>query len=204
MKKFLFSVLAILFFANYAQAQAYEGMIKIKKVEEPAIIMMYRYPASVVENAFKAHLTDKRLKGSKSNGFLVYANSIIGEIAPMPLDYSFKFDKSGKKDKEVTTVYLRMLGANALVTDNDRASMVQGAKAFLESIVPVVEQSDLVDQIKKQESVVLQEEKKLKKLKDDQSDLEKKLKDNEKKQYDQENVLRSQRNFLDNLKSKKK
>jgi hypothetical protein len=204
MKKISLSVLAILLFAGYSQAQAYEGTLKIKKVEEPAIIMVYNYSADVVENAFKANLADKRLKGSTSKGFLVYGSSIISEISPASLDYSFKFDEKGKRDKTTTTVYLLINGANVLVAGNDRDILVRNAKVFLENMMPMIEKSNLVEQIKKQENVLVQEEKKLKKLKDDQDDLEKKLKDNSKKQDAQQKEVNSQRSILDDLKARNK
>lgn len=200
MKKFLLAAVATLLFANYISAQAYEGILKVKKVEEPAIIMVYNYPADVVENAFKARLADMRLKGDKSKGFLVYSRSIINEVAPTPLDYSFKFDENGKKGKETTTVYMLMKGDNSL--SNDPATMARNAKSFLESMMPGVEKSNLIAQIKKQEEVMVKEEKRLKELKDDQSDLEKKLKENETKQQSQQKVIESQRSILADLKAK--
>lgn len=181
-------------------AQAYEGTLKVKKVEEPAIVMVYNYPSEIVENAFKARLADKRLKGDKSRGFLVYNRSVISEVAPSPLDYSFKFDEKGKKGKETTTVYLLMKGDNSLA--NDPTIVGRNAKSFLESMIPGVEKSNLIAQIKQQEEVLVKEEKRLKELKEDHSDLEKKLKDNEKKQGAQEKVIASQKDILSDLKAR--
>lgn len=200
MKKLFFAFIATVALANYASAQAYEGSLKVKKVEEPAIIMVYNYPSEIVENAFKARLADKRLKGDKSKGFLVYGKSLINEVASSPLDYSFKFDEKGKKGKETTTVYMLMKGDNSLA--NDPATVSRNAKTFLESMMPGVEKSNVIAQIKQQEEVLVKEEKRLKELKDDHSDLEKKLKDNEKKQESQEKVIASQKNILSDLKAK--
>lgn len=200
MKKVFLAATFMLLFTGFVSAQAYEGTIKIKKIDEPAIIMVYNYPEEVVENAFKAKLADKRLKGNNSRGFLVYNGSVISEITSAPLDYSFKFDEKGKKGKETTTVYLLMKGDNSLA--NDAASMGRNAKSFLENMVPAVEQSNTIAQIKKQEEVLAKEEKQLRELKKDQGDLEKKLKDNEKKQNSQEKVIESQKSILADLKAK--
>ena len=200
MKKFLLGLIAIVAVTGIVSAQAYEGTLKVKKVEEPAIVMVYNYPSEIVENAFKARLADKRLKGDKSRGFLVYNRSVISEVASSPLDYSFKFDEKGKKGKETTTVYLLMKGDNSLA--NDPTIVGRNAKSFLESMIPGVEKSNLIAQIKQQEEVLVKEEKRLKELKEDHSDLEKKLKDNEKKQGAQEKVIASQKDILSDLKAR--
>lgn len=200
MKKFLLGLIAIVAVTGIVSAQAYEGTLKVKKVEEPAIVMVYNYPSEIVENAFKARLADKRLKGDKSRGFLVYNRSVISEVASSPLDYSFKFDEKGKKGKETTTVYLLMKGDNSLA--NDPTIVGRNAKSFLESMIPGVEKSNLIAQIKQQEEVLVKEEKRLKELKEDHSDLEKKLKDNEKKQEAQEKVIASQKDILSDLKAR--
>lgn len=200
MKKLFFAIIATLAFTNFISAQAYEGKLKIKKVEEPAIVMVYNYPSEIVENAFKARLADKRLKGDKSKGFLVYNRSVITEVTTSPLDYSFKFDESGKRGKETTTVYLLMKGDNSLASDP--ATMSSSAKSFLESMIPDVERSNVIVKIKQQEEIMVKEEKKLKSLKDDQDDLEKKLQKNKKEQNSQQKVIESQRNILSDLKAK--
>ncbi|MFV0604902.1 MAG: hypothetical protein ACK5NK_03580 [Niabella sp.] len=200
MKKTLFTAVAAFLFTTFVNAQAYEGSLKIKKVEEPAIVMVYNYSEDIVENAFKAALADKRLKGDKSKGFLVYNRSIISDISGTPLDYSFKFDEKGKKGKESTTVYMLMKGDNSL--SNDPATVSINAKLFLENMIPHVGKSYLIFEIKRQEDVLVKEEKKLKSLQDDHSDLEKKLKDNESKQGSQEKVIESQQRILSDLKAK--
>ena len=161
--------------------------------------MDYKYPADVVENAIKAKLADKRLKGNKSRGFLVYTYSQLAEIAAAPLDYSFKFDESGKRGNESTTVYLLMKGDNSAARDG--ATMARNAKSFLENMVPAVQQSNTIAQIKRQEDMLVKEEKLLRELKKDHEDLDKKIKDNEKKQAAQEKVIESQRRILTDLKS---
>lgn len=68
MKKLFLMGLSIFVFSIFASAQAYQGVLKHKKTEEPAIIMVYSYPGEVIENALKAKVADMRLKGGKSKG----------------------------------------------------------------------------------------------------------------------------------------
>lgn len=201
MKKLLFALIATLISGSVIYAQAYEGILKVRKVEEPAIVMVYDYPGDIVESAFKARLADKRLKGNKSRGFLNYSNSVITEIAPAPLDYSFKFNQAGKRGKEKTTVYLLMRGGGNNLS-SDPAMMARNAKSFLESAVPDVQRSHTISQIKRQEEVLVKEEKKLRELKNDQADLEKKLEKNKKDQNSQERVIQSQNDILSDLKAR--
>lgn len=202
MKKVICFCLAAMILTNICFAQAYEGTVKYKKIQQPAIVMVYNYPAEIVENALKARLADKRLKGSTSKGFIRYNNSVISEISKTPLDYSFRVEESGRRDKKIATVYMVMEGSNAIA--NDAASYAANGKLFLNQLTPNVEQSNYIAQIKKQEELMVKEEKKLKELKDDNESLQKKIKENEKQQATQQKVIASQNSILRDLKSKLK
>lgn len=202
MKKLLLLCFVFFSFSGFTFSQAYQGTLKSKKSEEPAIIMVYSYPSEVVENALKAKMADLRLKGDKSKGLWVYSNVVINEITANSLDYSFKIDESGKKGNEQTTLYMIMQGSNALA--GDPATMAANGKVFLEKLVSDVERSNVIMQIKKQEEILVKEEKKLKGLADDHSSLEKKLKENEADQEKQQRIINSQKSILDDLKAKQK
>lgn len=202
MKKVICFCFAAMILTNICFAQAYEGTVKYKKIQQPAIVMVYNYPAEIVENALKAKLADKRLKGSTSKGFIRYNNSVISEISKTPLDYSFRIEESGRRDKKIATVYMVMEGSNAIT--NDAASYAANGKLFLNQLTPNVEQSNYITQIKKQEELMVKEEKKLKELKDDNESLQKKIKENERQQATQQKVIASQNSILRDLKSKLK
>lgn len=199
MKQIFVFTLAV-FCSLAVSAQAYEGTVKIKKVEQPAIIMAYTYPKEVVENGIKAKMADLSLKGKSSKGLLVYGNSTISEIIFSPLDYSFKLYETGKRDSKNTTVYMIMEGSNAL--SGDPITIAANAKRFLQNLVPYVERSNIVMQIKAQEEIMASEEKKLKDLKDDQQKLEKKLEENKKDQEKQGKIIASQQTILSDLKAR--
>ncbi|MFT3904281.1 MAG: hypothetical protein QM727_13990 [Niabella sp.] len=198
MKKCLSFLFVALAFATYTNAQqAYEGVLKVKKNEQPAVVIDYNYPKDVVESALKAALSDKRLKPSSKKGVIKCSGAVISEVSPMPLDYSFNLKTNGKKGKETTSVYMIMEGSNALA--GDAASYARGGKSFLESLAPGVEKSNRVSELKKQEEILAKEEKKLKDLKSDQSSLEKKLSDNKREQDKQSNVVSSQRSVVEGI-----
>lgn len=202
MKQFLLLGIMMVGFSLIGKAQAYETKLKVKKIEQPAIAMDYSFSEEAVENALKAKMADKRVKGGKSKGLYLYKAAVLDEVTATPLDYSFKTEEKGKKGKETTTLYMIMEGDNAISVNP--ALISANAKSFLQNLVGNVEQSDLVLQIKKQEEILVKEEKRLKNLKDDHSSLEKKLKENESDQEKQQRVINSQKMILDDLKAKQR
>ncbi len=198
--KILLSAFFIVALCQFTWGQASEGKIKFRKEIQPAIVMTFPYSTTIVENALNARMADKRIPGKKSRGFLVFQQADINEISSVPLDYSFKIESSGKKDAEQSTVYLVMEGASVLA--GDPAVIGANAKKFLEGLVPDVERSHVVSQIKKQEEILAREEKKLKNLEEAHTNLEKKLKENEDEQEKQQKVLLSQKSIVDDLKTK--
>ncbi|MFT4095433.1 MAG: hypothetical protein QM640_17530 [Niabella sp.] len=192
-------ILGLGLFSLKVTAQAYEGKVKYGKTEEPAIIMVYNYPEEVVVNALNAKFADKRLKGHRNKGFLLYSNVVINEVSRNMLDYSFKIDESGKKGSEKTTVYMVMQGSGNI---DDISSLSRNGKSFLEDMTADVKRSHNVMQIKKQEALLIEEETKLKELQNEQKGLEEKIEKNKARQQTQEKIIASQKMMLDDLKSK--
>ena len=193
MKKFL-TILTLVITTGTAIAQkAQEGRIQYKKTDQPAILITYNYPAEVVDNALKAKMADLRLTGQSNRGFLTYKNSIIPSITSSKLDYSFKTEQLGSKGNEKTTLYLLMEGSGNI--SGDAVVLASKAKAFLEDLSSNVTRSNTIFQIKKQEAIMVDEEKKLKTLQDAYSALDQKVKA-------QEKIVASQKSILDDLKAK--
>ncbi|ANH82393.1 hypothetical protein A8C56_16740 [Niabella ginsenosidivorans] len=180
--------------------KAYEGKIKYKKAEEPAIVIEYNYPREVVENALKAKMADLRLTGQETRGILTYPNSVITSITPSKLDYTFKTEQTGKSGNWKTTLYMLMEGAGNI--SGDAVVLASNAKSFLESLNDNVRRSNTILEIKKQEAIMVDEEQKLKSLQDEYSALEKKMEANKQAQAAQEKVVASQKSILDDLKAK--
>ncbi|MBO9619741.1 MAG: hypothetical protein J7539_11980 [Niabella sp.] len=189
MKKILmFLALATITGTVFAQ-KAQEGRIQYKKTDEPAILITYDYPAAVVDNALKAKMADLQLTGQNSRGFLVYKNSVISAITSSKLDYSFKTQPQGSK----TTLYLLMEGSGSI--SGDAAVLASRAKAFLEDLNGNVVKSNTIFQIKKQEAIMVDEEKKLNTLRENYNALDQKVKA-------QEKIVASQKSILEDLKAK--
>lgn len=182
-----------------ASAQAFEGRVKYGKTEEPAIVMVYDYPEGIVENAFVAKFADKQYKYSRSKGFFLYPNAVIADVSKSKLDYYFKLEEDGKRTDKKTTVYMIMQGAGAI---DGAAQLATRGKSFLEKMTASVERSNRVAEIKKQEALLVDEEKNLADLEAAQKELEDKLAANQSKQAAQEKIIASQKMILEDLKAK--
>ncbi|GAB3424272.1 hypothetical protein [Niabella aquatica] len=179
-----------------ASAQAFEGKVKNGKTEEPALVMVYDYPQTIVENAFVAKFTDNQLTGSLNKDFRLYANAVIPEISKSKLDYYFKIDPT---TKEKTTVYMVMHGAGDIEGAEQLGSR---GKSFLENMVADVKRSHNITHIRKQEALLVEEEEALASLQKEQKELEEKLAVNKAKQDVRQKIIDSQKMMLDDLKAK--
>ena len=179
-----------------ASAQAFEGKVKNGKAEEPALVMVYDYPQTIVENAFLAKFADKQLTGSLNKDFRLYPNAVITEISKSKLDYYFKIQTTAK---EKTTVYMIMHGAGDIEGADQLGNR---GKSFLESMAADVKRSQDITQIRKQETVLVEEEEILAGLQKEQQELEEKLAANRSKQEAQQKIIDSQKMMLDDLKAK--
>ncbi len=219
MKKSLLTLLFLGSIIQFASSQAYEGKIEYQKKTEPALVIDFPYPAGEVEDAIVNYLDKMGHKKKESKGFLQYKGVAIKEINPQPLDYLFRIERKSRKEKDESSVYLVM----QLTEDNplaraSSANMGTNAKSFLNSLVPHVEAYHLEVAIKEQEDVIVAAEKKLKNMKEDKEDMDKKIKKlaeeikgleedikvNGKDQEAQLKVIEKQREMLEDLKRKRR
>jgi hypothetical protein len=199
-------------------SQAVEGKIEYDKKKQEAFVIEYPYPEEAVENALLKKMEQLGYKGkeekglfNKDKGFRVYKSAFVTDINPGSMDYVFKVESRGKRDKE-SIVYMVILakdGVNAKTTFESRD--VEKAKSFLNNLQPMMEEANLELEIKGQEEIVVKTEKKLKDLKDEQDNMEKKikklqedLKDNEKDQDKQQKEIENQKEILETMKGKRK
>ena len=194
-KKWVF-IGGLAMFSNMANAQAYEGKVKNGRSEEPAIIMVYNYPEQIVSNAFVAKFADKQMVASENKDFKYFPNTVLPEISKSKLDYYFKIEPASK---EKTTVYMVMRGSGDIEGINE---LSKRSKTFLQGMEADVLRSHTIREIKKQETILVDEEKALSDLQVIQQELEAKLAENKTKQEARERIIASQKSILKDLKSK--
>lgn len=201
-----------------AFSQSYESTIEYDKKKQQAVVIDYAYPQEAVENAIVKKIESlgyksKTEKGlfNKDKGFVVFKGAFITDISDASMDYIVKVERKSRKEKDETTLYMVMTkdGVNAMSLMD--AYSVGKAKAFLNNLLPEIEEANLELQIKAQEEVIAKSEKKFKDLKDDQQSMEKKikgleddLKKNAKDQENQQKEIETLRQALDGLKGKRR
>jgi cell division protein FtsB len=216
MKKLL-SLAGILFVALFANGQAYEGTIEFDKKKQEAILIDYNYSPEAVENGIIKKMEmlgsrGKEEKGvfNKDKGFRVYKDVVIPEISDQSMDYIVKVEPKSRKQKDAATLYLviQKNGENAI--RNFNTDDIRRAKSFVNDLVPHMEAANLELRIIEQEDVVAKSVKKLKNLKDDQKDMEDKIKkleddirENIKNQEATEADIENQRKALEVLKARR-
>jgi hypothetical protein len=218
MKRALLCLIFILVCSAAVFSQAYEGTIEYSKKKQSAFVIDYPYPPEAVENAIMKKMEDLGYKGreekglfNKDKGFRVYKGAFITDIMSSSMDYAFKIETKGRKDKEQAVMYLVIMkdGENAKAAFE--SADVDKVKNFLNNLEPYMEAANLELQISNQDEALVKAEKKLKDLKTDQEDMQKKikklqedLKDNAKNQEDQQKDIEVQKQVLETLKGKRK
>jgi hypothetical protein len=159
-------------------SQSGETKVEYQKGDKIAATIELPYSSEVVEDAIKEYMEKKGGKSDHVKSFDVYRNTKINEGEPEIVDVHFKVDRKIVKERESCVVYLLIgrpgenIGAR---TDDDRFK-VSDAKELLNRMAPYIDAYNLDVQAKKQEELVKKSEKRLLNLKDDQYDLEKRLK----------------------------
>ena len=210
MKKLLLTLFAVFLATVICSAQSYEGTIEFDKKKQDGFLIDYSYSPEAVENAIvkkmeKLGYKPKEEKGlfNKDKGFKIFKGAFVTEANAERLDYIIKVEAKGRKNKDESVVSLILLkdGNNAKaafqVTDVDRV------KEFLKNLRPNIEAADLEIQIRNQEEAVAKSEKKLRTLKTEKEDLEKKLATNIADQESTQKTINDQQVALEVLKNKR-
>ena len=159
-------------------SQSGETTVEYQKGDRVAATIELPYAATVVEDAIKQYMEKKGGKSDHIKSFDVYRNTRLDENDPEIVDVHFKVDRKIQKERESTVIYLLLgrPGENIGARTIDDRFKVSDSKELLNRMAPYIDAFNLDVQIKKQEEVVKKSEKRLLNLKDDQYDLEKKLK----------------------------
>lgn len=214
MKKiFLISLLA-LFTSMAAFAQkAGEASEKTPLGQNgPAIVIELEGQAKNVEDVLAEKF--KKLKSSKTKGFVAMEGQIFTEISPDMMDIYYKVDK--KNDNEAKVIMFLSKGYNNWMTSSANPAEVGNAKKMLETLVAEVRKYELGIAIAAQEKVLdgaTKDQEKLVKegenLVKEHQKLEEELAKNKenqelnkKSQEDQKKVIEEEKKVLDELKKK--
>jgi len=219
MKK-LAAVLIVFCLLKIASAQSSYTSVSYNKSSQPALMLELPYNTDVSEGFIVDNLKktgyDPETKGklfwkqNKLNGFYIFKDVRL-EGASASVDLYFKVDQKSKRQKDASVIYL-LIGKdeNSFVSSSDEDTY-NAAKKFLNGFIDKSAVYKLDVDIKNQEDVVKDAEKKLDKLKDNEKDVSKKidqlqkdLKKNQEDQKSQQETIENEKKKLENLKGQVK
>lgn len=141
-------------------------------------------PPDIVEDAIKQKFKAMGTKPKEVKGFMVYRNVLLTSIDPVkPVDAFIKVERKSKKEKDQTIVSFIATATAAIAdekfkasaTGNTEASSLESGDSFLLSMIPAIKMGVYENDLANQQAMVKKEEKNLANLKEDQADLEKKI-----------------------------
>jgi len=141
-------------------------------------------PPDIVEDAIKQKFKAMGTKPKEIKGFMVYRNVLLTSIDPeKPVDAFIKVDRKSKKEKEQTLIYFIASQTGVIADEKFKAgtpgssevTLVENGDAFLLSMIPAVNKGVYDYDLANQQTIIKKEEKNLANLKEDQADLEKKI-----------------------------
>lgn len=211
MKKLIFFLFTGLAISTITSAQAYEGTVEYDKKKQDAFMIDYSYSPEAVENAImrkmeKLGYKPKEEKGlfNKDKGFKIFKGAYVTEANAERLDYIIKVEPKSRKNKDESVVSLILLKNGSNAKAGFGVVETEQVKEFLRNLLPNIEAADLEIQIRTQEEAIAKAEKKMKNLKTEKEELEKKLSDNIADQESTQKDIDNQKLALEVLKGKRK
>jgi valyl-tRNA synthetase len=120
------------------------------------------------------------------------------------VDLYFKVDQKSRKEKNQSYIYLLIsTGENSFVSSESEPKAFTAGNKFLDSFIEYSATYKMDVDIQNQEETVRTAEKKYNKLKEEEKDLEEKLRNNRVQQENQEKLIAAERKKLEELKLKK-
>jgi len=141
-------------------------------------------PSDIVEDAIKQKFKSMGTKPKEIKGFMVYRNVLLASIDPVkPVDAFIKVERKSKKEKDQTLIYFISSAPGEIADEKLKAdaagkagiTALENGDAFLLGMIPAVKLGVYDKDLANQQTIVKKEEKNLTNLKEDQADLEKKI-----------------------------
>ena len=200
-------------------SQSTTTAISYNKTPQSGLMLELPYNQDVAEGFIVDNLKkigyDAETKGSlfwkknKINDFYTFKGVRL-EGSSEPLDLYFKVDRKSKKQKDQSVIYLLMSKGGENFVASTEEEVYDAGKRFLNGFVEQSAVYKLDLDISTQENSVKEAEKKMNKLKDDESSISKKidqlqndLKKNREDQEKQQQTIENELKKLEELRSKK-
>ncbi len=210
MKKTIFITISLILFrlVNVYSQEISETSLSFMDGKQNAVEAKYKYSEDIMQNVVKNVLEKKKIKRTKSvKGYELYEGIVFEELSADKIDFYIKVD--GNK-KESTITLLISKGYNNFISTSNDASTIKNAKNLCKEFNIYAIEEFLNREIKKQEEVIEDANKKLNKSIDkgkdlvkDKEDIIQKIEKNSSEQKDLKTELEEQKKVLSTLKNKK-
>ncbi len=218
MKK-ITALLAVLCFIAAARAQSLSTSVDFNKTTQPALMLDLPYTQDVVEGFIVSNLKktgyDPESKGkffwkqNKVNGFYTFKGVRLEGVST-PVDLYFKIEPKSRQIKDQSTVYMMVSKGNEhFISSSTDDTTFNKAKDLLDHFSNQSAEYKQGLDVKAQEDVVKDAEKKMDKLRSNEKDLSRRilelnneLKRNQEDQKNQEVIIENERRKLETLKTK--
>ena len=214
MKKFTALLLLLFAMGNFAFSQSTLTTASYNKTSQPALMMELPYNEEVCESFILVNQKntgyDVETKGklfwkqNKLNGYYSFKEVRLQGLGHT-VDLYFKVDQKGRKKEESVIYMLIGRGENYFISSSDE-TVYDAGKKFMNGFIDQAAAFKLDLDIKSQEETVKTAEKKLEKLKDNESDMLKKIeqlqkdvKKNQEDQKNQEQTITNEKKKLEDL-----
>jgi hypothetical protein len=214
------ALLLACFIYHAAFTQSTVTSVSYNKSNQTALMLELPYDQEVSEGFIVTNLKktgyEPETKGSlfwknnKINGFYIF-KGIRLEGADQPLDLYFKVERKSRKQKDQSIIYMLVSKGNeAFISSGSDDEVYNASKRFLNGFLEQSAVYKLDLDIKTQENVVKEAEKKLTRLQDEEKSLNKKIEDlqnnlkkNRENQETQQKTIETEQKKLVDLKMQK-
>lgn len=162
-----------------ALPQAYLGQLqKDKQVQSVAAIRL-SHSQKEVETGLKAYLSARGYRSSSTHGYIVFRGVALNSASPDAKDLYFMLETPSRKEKDLTLLSLLPVQKDQPANRPAAADSVSldPARIFLDSLAPFIGATSINMQVSMQEDQLHDAKRKMDKLRNDQSSLQKRLRD---------------------------
>lgn len=220
MKKIIVLLIVCFAITGAVFSQSSVTSVSYNKTSQPALMLELPYSDEVSEGFIVDNLKktgyDAETKGklfwkqNKINGYYVFKDVRLEGLS-QPVDLYFKVEQKGRKKDEQSIIYLLVSkGQESFVSSGSDEGIYNASKKFLNGFVTQSAAYKLDLDIKAQEDVVKDAEKKMNKLQDNEKDmikkveqLQKDLKKNKEDQDNQQKTIDNEQKKLADLRAQK-
>lgn len=211
-KTYCFIVLLMASVCSFAQSRS--TTVKFNKANTPALQLEVPYTEEIAEGAIIQKLKEIGYKPETSgallwkkntvDGYYVFKKVVLRDMAGGVVDLYFKVDRKSKKEKNQSYIYMIVgSGEDRFASSESEPDAYAAANRFLDGFVDYSASYKMDVDIQNQEESIKTAEKKYTKLKEEEKDLEERLRNNRVQQENQLKLMEAERQKLEALRLKK-